>query len=211
MKRIINNRLPFVRFSIPFIIAGIFLTFLSIYFEKRSFGILFGLITSFIAFFFRDPERKTVLPENAIASPADGRILEVKEIGNMIKISIFMSLMDVHVNRIPIDGKILEIRHNPGKFLRAYLNQASKENEKNRILIIPENSDKPYELIQIAGIIARRIICWVKEGDKVQKGQRFGLICFGSRVELLIDKNYEITVRPGQKVKAGISILGYIR
>lgn len=207
----INNVLPFVRFSIPFIMGGFFLTFLSFYFEERFFGILFGLITSFIAFFFRDPERKALLPKNAIVSPADGRILEVKEMGDMIKISIFMSLMDVHVNRIPINGRILKIRHNPGKFLRAYLDQASKENEKNRVLIMPENSDKPYELIQIAGILARRIICWVKEGDEVQKGQRFGLICFGSRVELLIDKRCEIVVQPGQKVKAGINILGYIR
>ncbi len=205
----INNRLPLVRLAIPFVLLGILLSILSLWWGKEGLFLIFALFTSFIAFFFRDPNRICPVSEGAILSPADGRILEVKDVGDRIKISIFMSLLDVHVNRIPVSGKIKEITHTPGRFFRANLESASKENERNMILLQPNTSSEPFVLIQIAGILARRIICWVKEGDQVVAGQRFGLICFGSRVELFVNKECDIIVSPGQKVKAGISILGY--
>jgi phosphatidylserine decarboxylase len=207
----INNRLPFVRFAIPFILSGIFLSALFLWIGRGELFLIFSFATSFIAFFFRDPDRSCYVPERAILSPADGKILEVKELGDKIKISIFMSLMDVHVNRIPVSGQIKRITHTPGRFFRANLESASKENERNEILLKPDDSEEPFVLIQIAGILARRIICWVREGDRVTAGQRFGLICFGSRVELFVNKNCEIVVKPDQKVKAGMTVLGYIQ
>jgi len=206
----INNKWPFVRGSIPFIGIGFILTLFFICLKHLIFSIIFGFITCFIAFFFRDPERVYAASDKEILAPADGRIIEIKEIGDHIKVSIFMSLLDVHVNRIPISGIVKEITYYPGKFLRADLEKASYENEKNKIVIIPDNHVDPIMIIQIAGIIARRIICWIKKGDRVTSGQRFGLICFGSRVEVYIDKRCNIIVKLGQKVKAGLSIIGYM-
>ena len=207
-KNIYNN-LPFVRGAIPFIL-GLFLISLALFIcNIRLVSFIFFIATLFIAFFFRDPNRQILFAENVILSPADGKIVEIKDLGEAKKIAIFMSLLDVHVNRIPINGIIKEIDYNPGKFLRADLEKASKENEKNKIVLISDSYSQPFVLIQIAGLIARRIICWVREGDRVKAGQRFGLICFGSRVELFMSKECKIAVKLGQKVKAGISILGY--
>ena len=121
-----------------------------------------------------------------------------------------MSIFDVHVNRIPADGTVKRIIYEPGCFLRADKKEASYLNEKNKVII--ELKEFPYSitLIQIAGKIARRIICWIKEGDKVRAGQKFGLICFGSRVELYLDKRCKVDVRLGQKVKAEITVIGYL-
>ena len=206
----INNRFPIARVAIPFVITGILLSIISLSLGRKELFFLFSLLTSFIAFFFRDPNRiSPISSEGAILSPADGKILEVKDVGDKIKISIFMSLLDVHVNRIPVSGEIKEVKHTAGKFFRANLDKASEQNERNMILLKPKNSSDPFVIIQIAGILARRIICWVREGDQVVAGQRFGLICFGSRVELFVNKECKILVTPGQKVKAGVSVLGY--
>jgi len=205
----IYNNLPFVRGAIPFI-AGLFIISLLLFICKiKLVSYAFFIATLFTAFFFRDPNREIPFSEDAILSPADGKIVEIKDLGEVKKIAIFMSLLDVHVNRIPVNGIIKEIDYSPGKFLRADLEEASKENERNKIVLISDTYSQPFILIQIAGIIARRIICWVKEGDRVKAGQRFGLICFGSRVELFMSKECKIAVKLGQKVKAGISILGY--
>lgn len=206
----IDNKWPFVKGAIPFIGIGLIFTVFFAYLEYISLSICFGLITSFVAFFFRDPKRISHASDKEILAPADGRIMEVRDMGSYIKVGIFMSLLDVHVNRIPVNGTVEKISYHPGKFLRADLEKASYENEKNKIVIVPDNHSNPITLIQIAGIFARRIICWIEEGDRVLAGQRFGLICFGSRVELYVDRRCDIIVKPGQKVRAGLSIIGYI-
>ncbi len=207
----INNRWLFVRGAIPFIGIGLVFTIISACYEHIILSILLGIITSFVAFFFRDPDRRVLsFSEKQILSPADGKVVEVRDVGNSIKVAIFMSLLDIHVNRVPVSGTIKDVIHTSGRFLRADLEKASQMNEKNRVVLIPDNQIEPFVLIQIAGLIARRIVCWVKEGDRVVAGHRFGLICFCSRVELFMDKRCNIIVEPGQKVKAGIDIIGYM-
>jgi phosphatidylserine decarboxylase len=176
-----------------------------------------GMITLFILYFFRDPERTPCSDTNAILAPADGKVLGVQTIhGNpnpldesAIKVSIFMSLFNVHVNRVPIKGKISQIMYHAGRFFCADLDKASEQNEKNSITLITDTGKK-IVVIQIAGLIARRIACWIKEDDLVQMGQRFGLIRFGSRVELYIPEDNPIVVQPGDRVKAGETIIGYL-
>jgi phosphatidylserine decarboxylase len=124
-----------------------------------------------------------------------------------MKISIFMSVFNVHVNRVPYNGSIKEINYHPGKFFSANLDKASQQNEHNAVLIEMENS-QPLCVVQIAGLIARRIICYVKPGDQVRRGQRFGLICFGSRLDVYLPVSMQLKLAVGDKVKAGTSILG---
>lgn len=196
--------------AIPPIAFGLVFTVIFAFSGHHTVSVFLGIITCFIAFFFRDPNRVYHVSNKEILAPADGKVVEIKDTGDSTKVAIFMSLLDVHVNRIPVSGIIKEIEHIPGKFFRADTVEASQRNEKNRIVLIPDNQTRPVVLIQVAGIIARRIICWVEKGDRVIAGQRFGLICFGSRVELFLDKRSSIVVRPGQKVRAGIDIIGYM-
>ena len=175
------------------------------------------LLTLFIMYFFRDPDRKSQVPQGAILSPADGKIIDVRAVQSdenplqvpAIKISIFMSVFDVHVNRIPVDGTVTRISYHPGRFFAANLDKASSDNESNRILLEARDGRKIL-VIQIAGLIARRIACWVEETDAVQAGQRFGLIRFGSRVEVFAPEPTRTAVKIGQRVRAGQTILGYL-
>ena len=177
-------------------------------------GILFFFLSLFIFYFFRDPNRSIPI-DDFIISPADGTITFIgdtnipKEIpGNSktyTKISIFLSILDVHVNRMPIDGKISNINYISGKFINATLNKSSNQNERN-IIEIKNNNDTIY-LVQIAGLVARRIVCDLKENQEVKKGDRIGIIKFGSRVDLYLPKNYNILVSNGQKVIGGETII----
>lgn len=175
------------------------------------------LLTLFIMYFFRDPDRKSQVPQEAILSPADGKIIDVRAVRSdenplqvpAIKISIFMSVFDVHVNRIPVDGTVTRISYHPGRFFAANLDKASSDNESNRILLETRDGRKIL-VIQIAGLIARRIACWVEETDAVRAGQRFGLIRFGSRVEVFAPEPTRTAVKTGQRVRAGQTILGYL-
>jgi phosphatidylserine decarboxylase len=126
-----------------------------------------------------------------------------------VLISIFMSVFNVHVNRIPIAGNISEITYHQGKFFSANLDKASRENENNRILLQTDLGHK-IAFVQIAGLIARRIACWIQEGDRVGAGQRFGLIRFGSRLDIYLPKDSQLAITPGEKVTAGVTILGYL-
>lgn len=171
----------------------------------------------FTAFFFRDPDRGNDVPDGAVLAPADGRVIQIKNIDDKnnplgkpaVKISIFMSIFNVHVNRIPMGGTIKSITYHPGKFFSADLDKASEQNERNSITIQTPDSRK-IVVVQIAGLIARRIACWVKEGDDMQAGQRFGLIRFGSRVEIYLPCNTRITAQLHQKASAGKTIIGYM-
>jgi len=178
----------------------------------------FGLIvTFFICWFFRDPDRVIPSKEGAVVSPADGKVI-ISDIvedcpfmeGPCLKISIFMSIFNVHVNRIPYEGKISRVVYNPGKFFTANLDKASKDNEQNAIILKTEN-DKEICFIQIAGLVARRIICRVQEGDSLSRGQRFGMICFGSRLDVYLPSDARPEVFVGERVLAGTSVLGYLK
>lgn len=213
----INNRLPFAREGLPFIFVGSFFTLLFLYLGFVVLTVFSGLLSLFTMFFFRDPARENHVPDKGVLTPADGKILDIQQLkdGNnplgepAVKVSVFMSLFSVHVNRVPIGGKISEIIYNPGAFFSANLNKASKQNENNRITL-QTGDGRRVVFVQIAGLIARRIVCWIKEGDHVSIGQRFGLIRFGSRLDLYLPDDTRIIVKPFHKVKAGITILGYL-
>jgi len=167
--------------------------------------------------FFRDPDRRNDTAPGSILTPADGTILEIKHLDDLnnplgkpaLRISIFMSIFNVHVNRFPVAGTVKKITYRPGRFFRANLDKASEFNENNRIMLKTSDS-RTIMVIQIAGIIARRIACWIKEGDRLEAGERFGLIRFGSRLEVYLPEDSRITAQPGQKVKAGETVIGYL-
>lgn len=166
-------------------------------------SVLFLILTAFFLYFFRDPERE--IPEEGIVSPADGRVIEIKKIDDLNKISIFMSPFNVHVNRAPVSGKITKIEYKKGKKYPADSEKSSELNESNIFYI--ENEKNNIRVKQIAGILARRIVSFKKEGDSVQKGERIGLIKFGSRVEVFLPKNLSILVKKGEKLYAGTTII----
>ena len=199
-----------------FIIASVFATAVFALTGVASVAIAGLVVTVFICYFFRDPERVVPVEEGAVVSPADGRVIVAGPVdenpffeGMSIKISIFMSVFNVHVNRIPHEGRVLKISYSPGKFFSANLDKASKENEHNAVLI-ETDTGKTICMVQIAGLIARRIICRLKEGDVVSRGDRFGIICFGSRLDVYLPSDAKICVQLGSRVKAGETILGYI-
>ena len=213
----IDNSLPIAREGIPFILIGTGLTGVFLILDLPGLAIPLAVLTSFIIFFFRDPKRNLVNREKAVLTPADGKIISIEKLANgdnrfkdtAIKLSIFMSLFDAHINRIPIGGKINRLIYHPGKFFSANLDKASLYNENNVVMLETDKSEK-IVLVQVAGLIARRIVCWVKPGDYVKAGQRFGLIRFGSRLEVYLPPGSIITVRKGEKVKAGQTVLGYL-
>ncbi len=213
----INNNLPVAWEGIPFIITGIGLTCIFFILHWESLAILLAVVTLFTVYFFRDPKRTHIDNERAVFTPADGTILSIENLHNgdsrlkdkAIKISIFMSIFNAHVNRIPIKGKILQLSYHPGKFFSANRDKASLFNEHNIVTLETDNKEK-IVFVQIAGFIARRIACWIKKGDYVETAQRFGLIRFGSRLEVYLPPDCEINVTKGEKVKAGKTILGYI-
>lgn len=164
--------------------------------------------------FFRDPERKIPAGEGIIVSPADGKIMEITTdedpflAKTYTRITIFLSVFNVHVNRAPIDGKIEKQRYDPGKMLAAFNPKASKENEQNTLLF--RNGKAEILVKQITGLIARRIVCWANVGDNYALGQRFGLIQFGSRVDLFVPEGTQLAVKPGDHVKGAASIIGHL-
>jgi len=179
-------------------------------------AILTTALTVFTLSFFRNPERHAPEGEGLVVSPADGRVVHVGEVeedrylnAKMLKISIFMSVFNVHVNRMPETGKITGIRYNPGKFVSANLDKASLDNEQNA-LIMETSGGKRLMFVQIAGLVARRIVCWVKPGDTLRRGERFGLIMFGSRLDVYLPFGAEAKVMVGDKTRAGETVIGTI-
>jgi len=216
-SRRIENRLPVAWEGIPFIVIGFIITVILFFVGLYSLACLTFIITIFVVYFFRDPDRIIQTDENSVLAPADGKILNVQLLENechlfngpAFKISIFMSIFNVHVNRIPFGGRVEKMSYTPGKFFSANLDKASEQNERNEITIKMKNGRRIL-FVQIAGLIARRIVCWLKDEDEVVKGQRFGLIRFGSRVDLYLPGDSEIIVTPRMKVKAGETVLGYL-
>ncbi len=212
----IHKTIPIAREGLPFILVpalvGIYLSALG--FQVAALVCL--ALAGFIAFFFRNPERVVPQEAGAVVSPADGRIVTVALVDDpagdfhgMLKISIFMSVFNVHVNRMPADATVTKISHHPGKFLSANLDKASTDNERNTIFL---NTDQgpPIIVVQVAGLIARRIVCKIEQGDQVHRGDRFGLIRFGSRLDVYLPAETTPAVSVGEKVMAGASRLGFI-
>jgi len=168
-------------------------------------GIPFFLLALFCLYFFRDPER--IAPEGPVAvAPADGRVVSVKaEPSGQTRVSIFLNIFDVHVNRTPIGGTITGVAYQPGRFLVASREGASSDNEQNVITVEGDGTRVVFK--QIAGLIARRIVCWKKTGDVVRTGERIGLIKFGSRVDVFFGPEWEIAVNVRQRVAAGSSVI----
>ena len=211
-----QHAFPVAKPGFYFIIAAAFATAVFALIGAAPVALTGLAITFFICWFFRDPDRVVPMYEGAVVSPADGRVIIAGPVEESpfipekcIKISIFMNVFNVHVNRIPHEGKVKGINYFPGKFFSANLDKASKENEHNAVLIETDKG-KAVCMVQIAGLIARRIICRLKEGDPVIRGERFGMICFGSRLDVYLPADAKISVTVGNKVKAGLSILGYI-
>ncbi len=204
------TRLPVTRAGF-FLLAWLLAASLVIILWRPPLALIPMALLGFASLFFRDPERRIVAPPDAILSPADGRVMQVSDVFDntylgqqAIRVSIFLSLFNVHINRSPIAGRVVFVQHEKGRFRPAFNPKASVENERNRIGI--EGDRGRVLTTQIAGVMARRIDCWVKQGDLVEPGQRIGMIRFGSRTELLLPKAaVEVVVQPGDKVKAGIT------
>ena len=215
--RKINNRLPVAREGLPFIGIGCAVTILCVFLGFSLGAIFIGVLSLFTVYFFRDPERFVQADGTAILTPADGTIIDIKYLDtddnplgeSAVKLSIFMSIFSVHVNRAPVCGKIAKIDYHPGKFFSANRDKASELNEKNQITLQTDQGHK-IVFVQIAGLVARRIACWIEEGERVKSGQRCGLIRFGSRLDVYVPQNSHIIGKRHQKVKAGETILGYL-
>lgn len=175
------------------------------YFIHPGFGIPFYVLAAFCLYFFRDPER-TAPTGDAIVAPADGKVVAIRQLGPaQTRISIFLNIFDVHVNRTPIPGRITEVLYRKGKFLVASHEEASVENEQNTLVV--QSSRGPVVCRQIAGLIARRIVCHKQAGDVVAAGERIGYIKFGSRVDVLFGSEWKPAVKVGDRVSAGTTIL----
>ncbi|RMF59708.1 MAG: phosphatidylserine decarboxylase family protein [Calditrichaeota bacterium] len=174
------------------------------------------LLTLLVVNFFRDPERTIPEGEDYILSPADGKVVEIRREfedtylkGETTRVSIFLSIFDVHINRVPMSGRVEYFRYRKGSFVQAYKSEASEVNEQTAIGI--ENGSRKILFKQIAGILARRIVCNIREGNTVRSGERFGMIKFGSRVDIFVPENVELRVALNQKVKGGESIIGVFK
>jgi phosphatidylserine decarboxylase len=205
---------PIAPEGVPFIISAILITSVCLYFGWTWGAVIFGLTTLFVTWFFRNPQRTPPPDPKAIISPCDGKVIRIETVENhellagpLQKISIFMNVFNVHVNRIPYDGVIEGIRYYPGKFVSANLDKASAENERNALVVGLKDGEKML-VIQIAGLVARRIVCWVAEGMSVNRGERFGLIRFGSRLDVFLPTRTKVSVRVGDKVRAGETPIG---
>lgn len=207
---------PIASAGYPLIFATAFATSVLALLQLRALAILGLTVTFFIAYFFRDPDRVVPVSDGAVVSPADGRVIIAGKADHTLfydgpcqKVSIFMSVFNVHVNRIPHEGQVEKIEYHPGKFVNASLDKASEGNERNAVFMVTDRGQR-FCMVQIAGLIARRIICHVQAGETVYRGRRFGMICFGSRLDVYLPPEAKLNVTVGDRVKAGTSIVGYL-
>jgi phosphatidylserine decarboxylase len=206
--------IPVAREGYRLILAAVAVTAIIWFiFGGWPFLVLLG-VTAFLVSFFRDPERDIPEDPDSIVSPADGRVIKVERVieesfieDEALKVSVFMNVFNVHVNRAPVAGRLEKIVYRPGSFFSANLDKASIHNERNTLFI--EAAKGRVVATQVAGLVARRIVCRVSERMEIERGERIGMIMFGSRVDLFLPKESRITVKVGDRVKAGSSILGY--
>jgi phosphatidylserine decarboxylase len=197
--RIAREGYPFI---IPLFLIAVLMFALSIVWA----GIIFLILGAFCTFFFRDPERIFHGTEKQIAAPADGRVVSVRSENNFEALSIFLSVFDVHINRAPVSGTITEILYMKGKFLFAFDDRASIENERNSVTM--DHNGILVKFVQIAGVLARRIVFWRKPGDVLNVGDRVGLMKFGSRVDVILPAGSKVTVKKGDRVRGGETVIG---
>lgn len=195
--------------GIPYLVLPALITVVVGVWGKIYIFLPFLLLTVFGFSFFRNPPRRIPLGDGLILSPADGRIIGVKKGKQNTTVSIFMSVFNVHVNRAPVAGTIKSIQYQRGRFLPAHSGEASRHNEQNT-LQLESAAGVQLVFVQVAGIIARRIVCYVSKGDQVQRGEIFGAILFGSRVDVYLPTGVKVKVREGERVKGGESVLGVI-
>jgi phosphatidylserine decarboxylase len=209
--------MPKVRFAPEgwlFIIPVMILTAAALLLQWWTAAIVFGLLVAFLFNFFRDPHRAGSERHVDVLSPADGTVVQIKDIsdgdiwpGLTRQVSIFMSVFDVHVNRAPITGRIVHYRYNPGKKIAAFAEKSSTENEQNLVVIEDSHGGK-VAFKQIAGLLARRIVCTVREGQSLRAGDRIGMIKFGSRMDVIAPASAAWTVSVGSRVRAGVTMIG---
>jgi phosphatidylserine decarboxylase len=196
----------------PFILGGLAITIAALWLFRPIVGITLLVLTTFFLFFFRDPDRKVVAPDSAVVSPADGLVMvagtpttQAFPADKWQQISIFLSPMDVHVNRMPVSGRVTGVKYHPGRFLPAYRSNAGELNEYTEVTV--DHGGRPIIVRQIVGILARRIVCRVKEGDVVKAGDRFGVMKFGSRMDIFIPRESAMQTKVGDKVVGGVTVL----
>lgn len=198
-----------VKESIPYIVVPLLLAVAAAVLGYWWVAGFLLLVTLFMAFFFRDPKRVPPTDPDVVVSPADGKVTRItSEADSSTVISIFLSPLDVHINRSPIRGKIVDVLYSPGKFLMATNEKASLVNEQNALTIQGEKITVVCK--QIAGILARRIVCWKAKGDSLGLGERFGMIKFSSRTDVLLPANVRVTVKEGDRVRGGTTVIGRI-
>lgn len=205
--------------GVPFLLGGAAVAVVCSLWWPKSLPVSLAavVLTAFIAWFFRDPVRTPPSVPGSVISPADGTIVYsgdcppgryFAEPGK--KVSVFMSIFDVHVNRAPVSGEVLSVRYHPGRFHVASVDKASLENEQNGVRIASDDG-REVAYVQIAGLVARRVVCDLAEGDRVRQGQRVGMIRFGSRVDILMPASTELRVHQGDRVRAGETVVGVLR
>jgi len=197
-----------VKESIPYIVVPVLLAAAAAVLGFWYVAGIFFLVALFMAFFFRDPKREPPSDPDIVVSPADGKVTRVGAVESGTVVSIFLSPLDVHINRSPIPGKIVDVLYSPGKFLMATNEKASLVNEQNALTIQGEKITVVCK--QIAGILARRIVCWKARGDSLGLGERFGMIKFSSRTDVLLPANVQVTVKEGDRVRGGTTVIGRI-
>lgn len=206
--------MKFAREGVPFVLALGGATLLAAGFGFWWLGVFVLILTLAVASFFRDPERGVPEGGDLVVSPADGRVVAVDAEArpqampreSFQRVAIFMSPANVHVNRVPVTGEVVSVTHTPGRFLAAYDRRASLENERNEVAL-RDDRGRPLVLVQVAGLLARRIICHLRVGQQVEQGARFGLIMFGSRVDVYLPPSARIRVKIGDRIRAGSGIL----
>jgi len=198
----------------PLILSAAVLALLAFLFGWKLVGITLVMLTIGVAAFFRDPERIIPTGDGLVVSPADGRVVTIAPVHGVglfadavTRISIFLSPLDVHINRAPVAGRINDVRYQAGRFLAAYKEDASSSNEQNALSIVDER-ERNWGVVQIAGALARRIVCRSKVGDLLARGERFGLIMFGSRTDIYLPQGCRIEATEGQRVRGGETIIG---
>src|SRR6185436_10802792 len=199
----------------PFVLGGLVLAIVALWLLKPAVGITLLVLSTFFLFFFRDPERHAIAPDTAVISPADGRVMvagasttQAFPADRWQQISIFLSPMDVHVNRLPVSGRVVSVKYHPGRFLPAYRSDAGELNEYTEVTI--DHGGQAIVVRQIVGILARRIVCRAKEGDVVKAGDRFGVMKFGSRMDVFLPLDAVVQTAVGEKVVGGTTVLAML-
>ncbi len=207
------HHIPFAREGVPYVLMAAFVTLVLAVQGWTVLTLPALAATLLIGHFFRDPVRVTNAGDADLVSPADGRIIAIDRMEAdplarrpCLRVSIFMSVFDVHVNRVPVSGVVQEVRYRKGTFLAANLPKASRENEQNWVRILSDGGQEVV-MTQVAGLIARRIVCWPRAGDRVEQGERFGMIRFGSRMDVFVPVESEVLVSMGQHVYGGETVL----